>query len=118
MDLRATSILWRAHRPATPRDRFSGLPVVPAGGFIPRRFIPPAIHAPAIHPPTIHPPAIHPPVMSPVRPHPSLTRRSRRLFATTLTELNAIAALARIGDRSNPNAGYSTPAATGMPTTL
>ena len=38
-------------------------------------------------------------------PHPSRTRRSRRLFATTLTELNAIAALARIGDRSRPDAG-------------
>ena len=44
--------------------------------------------------------------------------RSRRLFATTLTELNAIAALARMGLSSMPNAGYSTPAAIGMPMTL
>ena len=32
-------------------------------------------------------------------------RRSRRLFDTTLTELNAIAALASTGLRSRPNAG-------------
>ena len=44
--------------------------------------------------------------------------RSRRLFPTTLTELNAIAALASMGLRSSPNAGYSTPAAIGMPMTL
>ena len=34
---------------------------------------------------------------------------------TTLTELNAIAALARIGLSRSPNAGYSTPAAIGIP---
>ena len=44
--------------------------------------------------------------------------RSRRLFATTLTELNAIAALAMMGLSSHPKAGYRTPAATGMPITL
>jgi hypothetical protein len=37
---------------------------------------------------------------------------------TTLTELIAIAALAKMGLRRIPNAGYSTPAATGTPTTL
>ena len=41
--------------------------------------------------------------------------RSRRLFVTTLTELNAIAALARMGLSRMPNAGYSTPAGTGPP---
>jgi hypothetical protein len=45
-------------------------------------------------------------------------RRSRRLFMTTLTLLNAIAALARMGLRSNPKIGNSTPAATGIPITL
>ena len=44
--------------------------------------------------------------------------RSRRLFSTTLTLLNAIAALAMIGDSSHPVMGNSTPAATGTPTTL
>src|SRR5690606_11794681 len=48
----------------------------------------------------------------------SRARRSRRLLPTTLTELNAIAALASTGLSSTPNAGYSTPAATGMPMTL
>ena len=36
---------------------------------------------------------------------PPFYRRSRRLFATTLTELKAIAALARTGLSSSPNAG-------------
>jgi len=45
-------------------------------------------------------------------------RRSLRLLLTTLTELNAIAALARIGLRSRPKAGYRMPAAIGIPTTL
>ena len=36
----------------------------------------------------------------------------------TLTELNAIAALARIGLSRMPKTGYSAPAATGMPITL
>ena len=44
--------------------------------------------------------------------------RSRRLFSTTLTELNAIAALAMIGDRSSPKKGYRSPAAIGIPSTL
>ncbi len=39
------------------------------------------------------------------RDHCTDMPRSRRLFATTLTELNAIAALARMGLSSNPNAG-------------
>src|SRR5918992_3791647 len=41
---------------------------------------------------------------------------NRKLFPTTLTELIAIAALASTGLSRNPNAGYSAPAATGMPT--
>src|SRR5690606_28553258 len=48
----------------------------------------------------------------------SRARCSRRLLLTTLTELNAIAALASTGLSSTPKAGYSTPAATGMPITL
>src|SRR5690606_15384217 len=48
----------------------------------------------------------------------SRARRSRKLLLTTLTELNAIAALASTGLSSTPNAGYSTPAAIGMPMTL
>ncbi len=44
--------------------------------------------------------------------------RSLRLFTTTLTELTAIAAAAIAGVSRRPNAGYSTPAATGMPITL
>jgi hypothetical protein len=49
--------------------------------------------------------------------HP-LNRRSRSEFATTLTLESDIAALASTGDSSHPVSGYSTPAATGMPTTL
>ena len=44
--------------------------------------------------------------------------RRRRLFATTDTLEKLIAALARIGDSSHPVSGYSSPAATGTPTTL
>ena len=48
----------------------------------------------------------------------SATRRKRSALAMTDTELNVIAALAIIGLRSTPNTGYSTPAATGTPSTL
>ena len=48
----------------------------------------------------------------------SLTRRSRKAFVTTETELIAIAAPAKIGDSSNPKNGYSTPAAIGTPSAL
>ena len=48
----------------------------------------------------------------------NLNPRNRRLFPTTLTELKAIAALARMGLSSIPNAGYKMPAAIGMPITL
>ena len=44
--------------------------------------------------------------------------RKRNALAMTETELNAIAALAIIGDKSNPSTGYSTPAAIGMPMLL
>ncbi len=37
--------------------------------------------------------------------HPTRARRNRRLLVTTLTELNAMAALARIGDSRIPKAG-------------
>ena len=48
----------------------------------------------------------------------SLVRRSRNAFVTTETELMAMAAPAKIGESRRPNAGYSTPAATGMPSAL
>ncbi len=48
----------------------------------------------------------------------SRTRASRRLDATTLTELAAIAALASAGESRTPKLGYSTPAAIGIATTL
>ena len=48
----------------------------------------------------------------------SLTRRSRKALLTTDTELIAIAAAAKIGESSNPKAGYRTPAATGTPSAL
>lgn len=44
--------------------------------------------------------------------------RNRSAFVTTLTELTAIAALARVGVSCHPVQGASTPAATGIPTTL
>ena len=43
---------------------------------------------------------------------------NRKLFNTTETELNAIAALANIGFSNNPFTGYKTPAAKGMPIML
>ena len=46
------------------------------------------------------------------------TLRSRRLFITTLTELKAMAALARTGLSINPVKGYKAPAARGIPITL
>ena len=51
-------------------------------------------------------------------PHHSVCRLSRSALAMTDTELNVIAALAMIGLSSRPNAGYSTPAAMGTPSTL
>src|ERR1700730_1130907 len=50
--------------------------------------------------------------------HARLRRARRRLFATTETEDAAIAAEASSGERRQPVNGYSTPAATGIPTTL
>lgn len=50
--------------------------------------------------------------------HSSIAVRRRRLLVTTLTLLMAIAALAMMGERSQPVRGNSTPAAMGMPTTL
>jgi hypothetical protein len=44
--------------------------------------------------------------------------RNRLEFATTVTELNAIAAPAIMGDSNTPKNGYNTPAATGMPSAL
>lgn len=44
--------------------------------------------------------------------------RKRSAFATAETELKLMAAAARIGESSNPKAGYSTPAAIGTPTAL
>ncbi len=45
-------------------------------------------------------------------------RRSRRLLPSTLTELNAIAAAATHGLSRMWKAGYSSPAASGIPSTL
>ncbi|CAN5333749.1 hypothetical protein BH23GEM2_BH23GEM2_06230 [soil metagenome] len=45
-------------------------------------------------------------------------RRSRRLFVTTDTLDNDMAALAMIGESSQPVSGYRTPAAMGIPITL
>ena len=42
----------------------------------------------------------------------------RKLFVTTETELNAIAAAAIIGFKRKPVKGYNTPAAKGIPITL
>ena len=44
--------------------------------------------------------------------------RNRRELAITETELKLIAAAAIIGDSNSPNAGNSTPAAMGTPSTL
>lgn len=49
---------------------------------------------------------------------PIAARLRRRLFMTTLTELNAMAALASTGLNIRPVNGYNAPAATGMPITL
>ena len=46
------------------------------------------------------------------------TLRSRSAFVMTETELNVIAALARIGLSSRPMKGYRMPAATGTPSVL
>lgn len=48
----------------------------------------------------------------------SFTEFSRNALAMTLTELSAMAAAASIGESSQPVSGYSTPAATGMPSAL
>ena len=41
-------------------------------------------------------------------------RRKRKLLATTLTELKAIAAAAKLGESESPKAGIRTPAASGI----
>src|ERR1700744_6052019 len=51
-------------------------------------------------------------------PYVSFSRLRRRLFVTTLNELKAMAALASTGLSSNPQTGYRTPAAMGIPITL
>lgn len=48
----------------------------------------------------------------------SFVLRNLNAFVMTETELNVIAALAIIGDRSKPKTGNSTPAAIGTPTML
>src|SRR5256884_7330429 len=50
--------------------------------------------------------------------HAGLKRRSVKLFNTTLRLDHAIAALANTGDSRTWNAGYSAPAAIGMPMML
>ena len=53
-----------------------------------------------------------------LRPGHNLVRLSRSALVTTDTELSAMAAPAKIGESRSPKAGYSTPAATGMPSAL
>src|SRR5688572_27479841 len=53
----------------------------------------------------------------PEQPHSS-ARLNLSAFPMTDTELKLIAAAAIMGERSNPNTGYSTPAATGTPAVL
>jgi hypothetical protein len=48
----------------------------------------------------------------------SFVARSLSALAITETELKLMAAAAIIGFRSNPKAGYKTPAASGIPTAL
>ena len=50
--------------------------------------------------------------------HDKLIFLNRSALLITETELNVIAALASIGLSNNPNTGYNTPAASGMPSTL
>jgi hypothetical protein len=50
--------------------------------------------------------------------HYNRRRRSRNAFVTTDTELRLMAALAITGLSNMPKKGYSTPAATGTPSTL
>ena len=64
-----------------------------------------------------NPPGAHHRLKIPCRKrYPSRRRRSE--FATTETELIAIAPAAIIGLSARPKLGQKTPAATGMPTTL
>lgn len=51
-------------------------------------------------------------------PDQTFALRKRNAFPITDTELNAIAAAANTGVSSNPQKGYSTPAAIGMPRLL
>ena len=51
-------------------------------------------------------------------PHVRSIALSRSALPTTLTDDNAMAAAAMIGDSSKPKLGYSTPAAIGMPAAL
>lgn len=48
----------------------------------------------------------------------NLILRRRSALLITETELNVMAALARIGPSNNPKNGYNTPAAMGTPTEL
>jgi len=52
------------------------------------------------------------------RPGSKGALRSRSALLTTETELRLIASAAIIGDSTRPNAGYSTPAASGTPMPL
>lgn len=56
--------------------------------------------------------------LPPAVPRHNRLRRNLRLFATTDTLDNAMAALATTGDNVHPVNGYSTPAATGMAAAL
>jgi hypothetical protein len=60
----------------------------------------------------------HPTMIDVTRTIHSFVFRSLSALAITETELKLIAAAAIIGFKSRPNAGKSTPAASGTPTTL
>ncbi len=77
----------------------------------------PGQHVPSIRPKRLAAFSVSRPTS--LRPeHYRSCRRRRSALPMTDTELNVIAALAMMGLSRSPNAGYSTPAATGTPSTL
>lgn len=76
----------------------------------------PTDYSPTGSTPSISTPAIH--WMLTGLSNYKFTLRSRNALPITDTELRLIAALAIIGESSQPKNGYKTPAATGMPSVL
>jgi hypothetical protein len=75
-------------------------------------------HVPSIHTPNAFAPSGTSTPAGPDQEHYKSCRLRRSALPITDTELKVIAALAMIGLSSSPNMGYSTPAATGTPSTL